>query len=87
MSNPCHHDCDWTDGDEPVLEDAGCCSPLPVRITCEAPVLPVPECDEEPATLTFDEDTESFVATVGMFTKACSPWLDKNSDPWLALIA
>lgn len=69
------------------MPDLGCCSPIPVRRTCEAPVLPTPACNEEAPTILYDEETEQFTAVGKMFTNECSPWLDKNGDPWYALIA
>lgn len=74
--SPCHHDCDWTDGDADVSDDLGCCSPLPVRITCEAPVLPTPECDAEPATIEYDPDTEQFTALSTLYDTFCSAITD-----------
>lgn len=86
-TNPCCHDCDWTDGDEPDVTDIGCCSPAPVRKSCDAPELPVPDCDEDDATVAFDPETETFIVTTTMYTASCLPWLDKDNSPWLALIA
>lgn len=83
MSHPCHHDCsDFTDDET----DLGCCSPLPVRITCDAPVLPVPECDEEDAVMTYDPDTEQFTVSSILYDQNCSAILDQNNDAILTLI-
>lgn len=85
-TNPCHHDCDFTDGDDSE-DDLGCCTPLPVRRDCGAPVLPVPECDEEGVVMTFDPDTETYTALSIMYDNQCSPWWTTSiNDPWTALI-
>ncbi len=85
MSHPCHHDC--TDFPETDSTDLGCCAPYPLRRSCEAPILPTPNCDEQDPVVTFDEDTETFTITSIMFTNECSQWLTKDGDPWLAKIA
>lgn len=83
--DPCHHDCsDFPDSED---TDLGCCSPLPVRKTCEAPVLPVPECDAEPATITFDPETEEFTALSTLYDSECSALLDSTDSPLTALAA
>ena len=88
QENPCRHPCDWTDGDEPTDNtDLGCCAPYPIRKSCDAPELPVPECDEQPAELTYDEETEEFVATTRMYDSDCGLLLDSDSEPLLSLIA
>lgn len=82
---PCHHDCsDFSDADD---TDLGCCEPLPVRITCEAPVLPTPECDAEPATIEYDPDTEEFTALSTLYDSECSALLDSDDSPLTALAA
>lgn len=78
--SPCHHDCDWTDGDADASEDLGCCDTLPVRITCEAPVLPVPECDEEPAEIVFDPNTDGFTVLANLYDTLCSAITDENGS-------
>lgn len=84
--NPCHHDCtDWTDGDDPSAM-LGCCGPIPVRMGCEAPVLPVPECDEEDPVVTFDEDAQEFVVTTKLYDENCSVIRDENDDDILTQI-
>jgi hypothetical protein len=78
--NPCHHQCDWTDGDTPEFEDAGCCTPLPIRRDCAAPVLPTPECDEEDPEVVYDPETEGFVVLSVLYDENCSPILDQDDD-------
>jgi hypothetical protein len=85
--SPCHHSCDWTDGDEDVTDDLGCCSAMPIRRDCAAPTLPVPECDEEEAIVTYDEETEEFTVTAKMYDSECSPLLDSTGSQLLSLIA
>lgn len=82
--SPCHHQCDWTD--EPTTDDLGCCSPYPVRKSCEAPVIPVPNCGEEAPVVTYDEDTEEFIVTTTLYDENCSAILDSDGSPILTLI-
>lgn len=77
--NPCCHDC--TDFEEPTLEDKGCCTPMPVRRTCEAPALPVPECDEQDPVVEYDPETEKFTVLSVLYDENCSPILDEDDDP------
>lgn len=92
MQDPCHqkHCCDFTDSDDPddeLLRDKGCCGPIPVKRDCLAPVLPVPECDEEDPVITYDPETEEFFALSIMYDNQCSPWWTTSvNDPWMALI-
>lgn len=85
--NPCRHDCtdfpDLTD----EAEDKGCCMPLPARRTCEAPILPVPECNELDPVVQYDEDTEEFIVVSQLFDSECSPLLDSSGSPLYGLIA
>lgn len=91
--NPCQraHECDWTDGDDPSddsdLKDKGCCSPIPVKIDCLAPVIPAFECDEEEPEITADPETGKFLVTTIMYDNQCSPWWTTSvNDPWKAVI-
>lgn len=86
MSNPCSQ-CDLTDGDEPEVEDVGCCTPPPVKRYCAAPDIPVPECDEEPPEMEYDPDTGSFSLSSVLYDENCSPILDHNNDEITTLIA
>lgn len=83
--NPCCHDCT----DFPDHEDThtGCCSPIPVRLTCEAPVLPVPECDEDDVEMVYDEDTEEFFAVGKLFDSECSVLTDSTGSILTGLVA
>lgn len=84
-TSPCCHDC--TDFTDDPADDKGCCSPAPTRRTCEAPTLPVPECDAEPATIVYDPETEEFTAESTLYDSECSPLLDSNDSPLTALAA
>jgi hypothetical protein len=85
-TNPCCHDCDFTDGDDPTLE-TGCCAPMPVRRDCGAPELPVRECSETEPTITFDEETEEFVVTSELFDSTCSALLDSTGSTLFGKLA
>jgi hypothetical protein len=80
MSSPCHHHCDWTDADQTDLTDEGCCSPAPIRRNCNAPTLPVPECNEEDPVITFDDDSEEFTVITKLYDQNCSAITDQNGS-------
>jgi hypothetical protein len=85
MSEHCCHDC--TDFPEAEDTSLGCCAPIPVRITCEAPVLPTPACDEEDPEITYDEDTEEFFALGKLYDSECSALTDSTGSILTALVA
>jgi len=82
--NPCCVPCDFTD--DPDVTDLGCCSPSRIVRNCEAPVLPTPQCDEEGATVIYDEATEEFVVLNTLYDSNCSALLDSTSSPLLARV-
>jgi hypothetical protein len=83
-TNPCCRDCtDWPESDT----DLGCCSPIPIRKTCEAPVLPTPACDEEDPEIIYDEDEELFYAVGKLYDSECSALTDSNGSILTALVA
>lgn len=81
MSNPCHHSCDWTDGDTPDVTDEGCAFPAPIRKSCEAPALPEVQCEGDSAEFEFDPETEEFTAVVGLYDQNCLQILDQDDEP------
>lgn len=86
-NNPCHHPCDWTDGDQPDVTDLGCCSPAPIRKNCEAPTVPTPECDEEDPTVIYDPETETFNVLSILYDSTCSALTDSNGSTLTGLIS
>lgn len=86
----CKRHCDWTDGDDPDddnLRDKGCCTPIPVKLTCLAPVLPLPQCGEVNPIITYDPETEEYFALTTLFDSNCSAITDSTGSPFLTLIA
>lgn len=71
----------------PEVTDSGCCSPYPLRKTCEAPVIPVPDCDEQNPVIVYDEETEEFFVTTIMFDSECSPLQDDGGSELLSIIS
>jgi hypothetical protein len=86
MSNPCSA-CDITDGDEPEVEERACCTPPPVKKPCGAPVLPVPDCDEEPPVMEYNPVTEQFSVVSVLYDESCSAILDQNNDAITTLMS
>lgn len=87
MDSPCCHNCDFTDVSDLPEQDTGCCTPLPVRIECGAPVLPTPDCDEQDPIVEYDPDTEEFTVLSTMYDQNCSALTDSTGSPLLSLIA
>lgn len=86
----CNHCCDITDGDDPlddVLRDKGCCTPIPVKRDCVAPVIPTPECDEADPVVIYDPDTEQFYVLTTIYDSNCSALIDSTGSSLLSLIA
>lgn len=73
--------------DRPDVTDKGKSYPYRTKISCEAPEIPVPECDEEEPTPVFDPETEEFSYVVTMYTPQCEPWQDSDGDNWKIKIA
>jgi len=86
---PCHYPCDFTDGDDPSegsdLRDKGCCSPIPVKLDCLAPVIPGPECTDNDAELVPDPNTGEFLIWSTLFDQNCSAISDNNDSNILTL--
>lgn len=86
--NPCRRCCDWTDGDEPTDNtDNGCCTPMASRRTCDAPIPPVPDCDEEDAEIVFDSDEDAFYVLTTMYDSECSPLADSTGSLLISKMA
>lgn len=83
---PCHPCCDWTDGDQTDVTDAGCCRPAQIRRTCDAPTLPVQQCPDEETEMVFDEETEEYTLVGQLLDEDCEPILDQNSADILVTI-
>ncbi len=92
MDRPCHNtyrDCDHTDEpdyDDP-LHEKGCCTPIPDHRDCLAPVLPVPECDEEEPVMKYDAELDIYRVLTTLYDSTCSALLDSTGSPLLSLIA
>jgi hypothetical protein len=85
-TNPCLHECDFTDGAEPIA-DTGCCTPLPTRRDCGAPTLPTFACDEVEPIVAYDPETEEFAVLTTLYDSICSAITDSAASPILTLIA
>jgi hypothetical protein len=68
--------------EEPEVEDQGQCSPRHVRITCEAPVLPEAQCDdEEYETIYQPENVDNpFAISARLFNECCEEITDENGE-------
>lgn len=92
MDRPCcnpFRDCDVTD--EPAydspLHEKGCCTPIPVRRDCLAPVLPTTECDEADPVMEYDPELDIYRVLTTMYDSTCSALLDSTGSPLLSLIS
>lgn len=87
--NHCRRHCDYTDYDDPIddiLRDKGCCTPMPVKHTCRAPIIPSAECDEEDPEVEFDPETQTYRVFSILYDQNCSPISDQNEDPIITQI-
>lgn len=75
-TDPCCQPCDFT---EPDVSDSGCCKPVKILISCEAPVKPVPACPDEEITTEFDPETGIFSIIGELLDENCLPVLDENN--------
>lgn len=66
----------------PVVEDLGRCSPHRVKTDCEAPVLPVIQCnDDEYRTIYQPENVDHpFAVSARLFDENCEPIWDQNGN-------
>jgi hypothetical protein len=69
--------CDCTDFEEPIITDRGCCTPMSVRRTCEAPVVPAQQCPDEETEMVYDPETEQFTLIGQLMDQDCLPILDQ----------
>lgn len=74
--------CECGEFSEPTVHDEGRGSPYRVKISCEAPVLPVAECDDDIyITLYNPDDTEHpFAVLSRLFDQLCEPVTDQNGS-------
>ncbi len=72
--------------DDPDVTDLGQCFPLSTLRDCEAPSLPVPECDEEEPTVNYDPETGTFTMTTTLYDSECSAITDSAGSPLLTLV-
>lgn len=92
MSNPGGNCCGQTvrqicgEFADPDVTDMGQCAPAAIVRTCEAPEIPVPECDEEEPVTTFDPDTESFTVLTILYDEDCSPISDSTASNITTLV-
>ncbi len=75
--------------DDPVVEDQGQCHSYRVKITCEGPTLPTPQCaDDTYETLYTPEDEDSpFKVSAKLFDENCAAITDENAEPITLIIA
>lgn len=69
--------------DLPEVEDEGRCASYRVKITCEAPVLPVAQCSDDTYEVVYQpEDTEHpFAILSKLFDDACGVVTDDAGNP------
>lgn len=71
-----------------AVEDQGQCSPRRVKITCEAPVLPVAQCEDDTYEVIYQpENTDNpFAILATLFDNCCLPITDDNDLPIITII-
>jgi hypothetical protein len=72
----------------PQNPDTGRCYPKPTKIDCEAPVLPVNQCNDTSAYAIPDPLHPGKFLIIGtLFDEDCNPILDEGGNPILTQIA
>ena len=66
---------------EPTVADEGQCSPYRVKITCEAPTLPVAQCSDTAYTTVYNpEDVlHPFYVVASLFDESCIAITDESA--------
>jgi hypothetical protein len=72
-----------------AVEDQGQCSPYRVKITCEAPTLPVAGCSDDTYEVVYQpEDIEHpFIVLSKLFDSLCDVITDDSGDPITTVVA
>lgn len=66
----------------PEVPDRGCCYPLPLIKSCEAPVVPTPSCDDDEFTLEQSPGGKiQFRIVSRVFDENCLPIEDEDGNP------
>lgn len=66
--------------DDPTVADEGQCSPAKVKITCEAPTLPVAQCNDSLYQVVYQPENvdNPFGIIASLFNEACAAITDQN---------
>lgn len=73
--------------DEAVNPDQGQCASRRVKKDCEAPTLPVIQCDDDTYTTVYDPDaTPKFSVIAKVFDGNCDPVLDEDGNQILTTV-
>lgn len=66
-----------------AVEDQGHCSSRRVKITCEAPTLPVAQCEDETYEVIYQPEnvTNPFAILATLFDNCCLPITDEDGEP------
>lgn len=73
--------------EKPTVPDGGKCSPHHIKITCEAPVLPVPQCaDNEFTVVPLGDSGTRFGISARIFSECCLPITDESNSPITGVI-
>lgn len=66
---------------EPTVPDEGRCAPYRVKIDCEAPVLPVPQCSDDEYTTIYQPEVidHPFAVLARLFDENCQPINDESA--------
>lgn len=75
--------------EEPEVEDQGQCVPYREKRTCEAPELPVIQCDDDEYTVIPQPENEEFPFKVSarLFDENCEPVTDQLGNDILTYVA
>jgi hypothetical protein len=70
------------DFEEPEVPDEGRCGPRRVKISCEAPVLPVAQCEDEEYLVIYQPENvdNPFAVSARLFDEDCELVLDEEGN-------
>lgn len=89
--------CNWWDNapqsvcgtfETPEVEDLGQCASYRVKITCDAPTLPVAQCLDDAYEVIYQPDNidNPFAILGTLFNECCAAITDQNGNPIMLLV-
>jgi hypothetical protein len=73
---------------EPTVPDEGRCSPYRVKTDCEAPTIPVAQCEDDQYAVIYQPENEDnpFAISARLFDSCCEAITDESGNPITIII-